>query len=353
LGRANAGAVAVMTQGFAAKGTYISPALDSTQVSRFGVIHMHGHAAEASRITVSTRSGNTHDPDSGGWSDWADEQPASEYITIKSPSARFLQYRLTLTSTSGKESPVVNTVDVAYQTPNMAPVITRVKIEPSPANQQLQVPSSGGQPREGEGGPHQAKSESGRPTPTPIQQITFQASDPNNDPLEFSLYIRQLKGADRGPWVLVKDKLRDSQYDLDTRTLADGRYELKVVASDAPGNPPGEEKSASRVSDPFVVDNTAPVIENVKPRQDKGQIAIDFDVTDSTSPIGSVDFSVDSQDDWRAVLPSDNIWDQPHQSATAMIPGLSPGDHQVTLRAADDHGNTAYSSIVVHVDASK
>ena len=353
LGLANAGAVAVMTQGYAAQGTYISAALDAAQVSRFGAIHMHGHATDKSHITVSTRSGNTHDPDSGGWSDWAEEQSASEYLTVKSPSARFFQYRFTLTSSDGKESPVVNSVDVAYQMPNMAPVITRVKIESSPLNQQLQIPQGGGQPREGEGGPHQAKSEPGRPTPTPIQQITFQASDPNSDPLEFSLYIRQLKGADRGPWVLVKDKLRDSQYDLDTRTLADGRYELKVVASDAPGNPPGQEKSASRVSDPFVVDNTAPVIENVKSRVEKGQVAIDFEVTDSTSPIGSVDFSVDSRDDWRAVLPSDNMWDQPHQSATAVIPGLSAGDHQVTLRAADDHGNTAYSSIVVHVDANK
>jgi hypothetical protein len=353
LGLANAGAVSVMTQGFADKGTYVSTALDATQVSRFGVIHMHGHAEKPADLTVSTRSGNTHDPDSGGWSDWADEQPADEYITVKSPSARYLQYRFTLTSSDGKQSPVVNSVDIAYQTPNMAPVISAVKVEPSPLNQQLQVPAQGGPPRDGDGGQRPPKPDPNHPTPTPIQQITFDASDPNNDTLEFALYIRQLKGADRGPWVLIKDKLHDSQYDLDTRTIADGRYELKVVASDAPSNTPGEEKTTSRISDPFVVNNTAPAIGNVKWRQNGPQISIDFDVADATSPIGVVDFSVDSHDDWRAVLPSDSIWDQPHQSATATIPGLSPGDHQVTLRAADDHGNTAYSSIVVHVDANK
>ena len=52
--------------------------------------------------------------------------------------------------------------------------------------------------------------------------------------------------------------------------MADGRYEVKVVASDAAANPPGQGKTASRVSDPVVVDNTPPVIGDLKATEQGG-----------------------------------------------------------------------------------
>ena len=64
--------------------------------------------------------------------------------------------------------------------------------------------------------------------------------------------------ASAGEWTLLRlDKLSDATFNWDTRTVADGRYEVKVVASDALANPVGDGKIGSRISDVLVVDNTA------------------------------------------------------------------------------------------------
>src|SRR4029434_5746092 len=98
LGLSNPGMLVQMDGGFAAKGTFTSEALDATQVARFGKLQLQGTLPARTGVTVATRSGNTGDPDEGGWSNWSDEAPAAEFIQIASPPARFLQYRLTLSS---------------------------------------------------------------------------------------------------------------------------------------------------------------------------------------------------------------------------------------------------------------
>ena len=60
------------------------------------------------------------------------------------------------------------------------------------------------------------------------------------------------------------DKLADPTYDWETRGVGDGRYEIKVEATDAAYNPSGQGKTSSRVSDPIVVDNTAPLIGDIR-----------------------------------------------------------------------------------------
>ena len=51
---------------------------------------------------------------------------------------------------------------------------------------------------------------------------------------------------------------------------------MKVVASDANANPPGEGKTASRVSDPIAVDNTPPVIGDLKWTQKGDAVKVDL-----------------------------------------------------------------------------
>jgi hypothetical protein len=79
-----------------------------------------GIDAQGTSFTLATRSGNVQDPEKTGWSGWSEEAPAATFVQVKSPPARFLQYRLTFTSTAGKESAVVDEVDLAYQMPNLA-----------------------------------------------------------------------------------------------------------------------------------------------------------------------------------------------------------------------------------------
>src|SRR6185312_11202214 len=195
MGMANVGGIASMSSGYATSGTYTSPVMDET--------------------------------------------PAEEFLRIKSPPARFLQYRFTFSSPQGAESPVVDDVTVAYQIPNLPPQVKSIRVANAAPNP------------DGQGGgnsPSQGENELRRVQPSPRQTIAWDASDANNDALQYTLYFRRTPG---GPWILLKDKLTDAQFDWDTRTVADGRYQVKVVASDANANPPGQGRTASRVSDTF------------------------------------------------------------------------------------------------------
>ena len=131
--------------------------------------------------------------------------------------------------------------------------------------------------------------------------------------------------------------------------MADGRYEVKVVASDAAANVPGKGLTASRVSDPVLVDNTPPVIGDIKTEQRGADVKVSFRVVDQTGVVSAGEYSVDSSRDWQAILPSDNIWDGPEETAEFTIAGLTPGRHQVTIRATDSSGNQAFENVPVTV----
>lgn len=338
MGMADVGSIAVMSSGFAKQGTYTSAVLDATQISRFGKIHLHGTLPPGTSLTVASRSGNVKEPDEKGWSNWSAEVPAEAYLPITSPSARFLQYRLTFSNKDGDTTPVVDDVMVAYQIPNLPPQVKTIQIVGSgdtatpPA-----VPTVPGAP---------AANDLRRVQPTPKQTIAWEATDPNNDALQYSLFFRRLPAE---PWILLKDKLTDPQFEWDTRSVADGRYVVKVVASDANANPPGEGKTASRVSDPITVDNTPPVIGDLKSVQKGDAVQLDFKIVDETSTVAACDYAVDSDRDWQMVLPVDKIFDSPEETMSFSTPGLKPGQHQITLRATDAKGNQAFHTVFVNV----
>ncbi len=328
MGLANTGAVSSMSSGFAPEGSYSSPVLDATQISRFGKVHLHGTLPKGTTLTLATRSGNVRDPASTGWSNWSDEASAIEYVQVPSPTARYLQYRLIFTSTDVKSTPSVDEIDVAYQVPNLPPSVKAIKVIVAATNDE------------------RAKA------PSRIRNISWEPSDPNSDLLEFSLYFRS-QGT--GSWVLLKDTLKDPTFDWDTRGVPDGRYEVKVVASDVKANPIGEGKTASRVSESVVVDNTPPVIGDVKTKITGNSVRVDATLADRTSTVAGCEYAVDSHDDWQDVAPSDSIYDSPAETVSFVVDKLSPGAHVVMLRATDDHGNQSFESVPVNIpgDASK
>ena len=179
MGLANVGGIATLSPGFAAQGKYTSPVLDAQQVSRFGNLQLHGALPQGTGLKVATRSGNVRDSAQKSWSDWSEEMPASEFVKIVSPPARFLQYRLTFTSAEGgKVSPVVEDVSVAYQMPNLPPQIKSVKITPTP-DAAAPNPLGGGDV------------EPVRIPTTRKQMIAWEAVDANGDALVYSPYFRR------------------------------------------------------------------------------------------------------------------------------------------------------------------
>jgi hypothetical protein len=177
--------------------------------------------------------------------------------------------------------------------------------------------------------------------------MSWDADDANGDALQYSLYFRN---GSKSPWILLKDKLTDNHYDWDTRTVADGRYEVRVVASDALANPPGQGKVGSRVSDPVVIDNTPPTIGDVKTAVKGGAVTVDARAVDRTSIVAAIEYSLDSSTDWQLVLPSNKMFDSPEEAVHFTVPGLSAGAHQLTLRATDARGNQAFETVLVTVE---
>ena len=331
LGLSNAGVLAEMTPGFAATGSLISPALDAKQVTRFGVLQLVGTLAADSSLSVAFRSGNVQDPDDGGWSKWSDDLPAAEFIKVPSPSARFLQYRLTFTSKTGQRTPTVEQINVSYQIPNLPPKVKSVSASRSGSDDDASV---GGK----------------LPKTSPQLAVTWEADDPNNDTLRYTLACQLGRKA---PWIELRKDLTAASFDWDTRTVADGRYHLRVVASDAPSNPNDTGRVGSRLSNAVVVDNTPPVIGDLVQVVQDGIARIKIKVVDRTSSVAGVEFAVDSADDWQATSPSDNIFDSPEETVSFQTAKLTPGSHQIAIRATDSLGNRSHTTVVVTVEQNR
>lgn len=321
LGAANVGALASMTSGYAPDGTYTSAVLDATQTSHFGLMQMHGTLSKGTTLSVSTRSGNTREPSDSGWSPWSEQIPASQFMRITSPPARYLQYRIHFKTTDSHDTSTVKSVDTAYLLPNLPPDVKTITVS------SVTPPAAGTAPHA-----------------SPRRTISWDASDPNDDPLTYSL---QYRPAGAQAWIPLAKDLKDATFTWDTHAVADGRYEVRVTASDAAANPPGQEKTDSRISDVVVVDNTPPVIGDIAWKEQGDGVHLSFKVVDATSTVAAAAYRVDAADHWQAVFPSDNIFDGPAESVSVQIGPLTAGPHQITLRAADAYGNQAFEAVTV------
>ena len=176
------------------------------------------------------------------------------------------------------------------------------------------------------------------------RSFQWQAEDRNGDTLEYAIYYRSLK---ENTFRLLKDKLRDNFYTIDGATLADGRYIIKITASDAADNPLGQALTGERVSEPVDVDNTPPVVRAVgSPQIASDRVRVFFDVEDATGKVKKADASIDGAP-WSPVFPDDGIADSGREKYTLPFVVSTPGEHTVSLRAFDISGNVGTLSISV------
>jgi hypothetical protein len=176
------------------------------------------------------------------------------------------------------------------------------------------------------------------------RSFQWQGEDRNGDTLEYTIYYRALN---EQTFRLLKDKLRDNFYTIDGATLADGRYIIKVVASDAPDNPPGQKLTGERLSEPVDIDNTPPVVKAMgQPQLTGDKVRVVFAVDDATGKVRKADASLDGAA-WIPVFPDDGIADSGHEVYTVEFGSLGPGEHTISLRTFDSSGNIGTLSITV------
>ena len=326
------------------EGSYESPVRDAKLTAAWGKIWWRGTGA----VEVQTRTGNGERPDAT-WSDWSAPYRNPDGNQISSPRARFIQWRATVRSATSSTPASIEDISVAYLPRNVAPEVLSISVLPIGVGLQQMaqvavdpnVESSGLDP-----------SVFGPVAPVPprrfyqrgARSFQWQAEDRNSDTLEYAIYYRALN---EQTFRLLKDKLRENFYTIDGATLADGRYVIKVVATDAPDNPPGQKLTGERLSEPIDIDNTPPVVKLVgQPQINRDSVRVVFSVDDATGKVKKADASIDGAA-WIPVFPDDGIADSGQEVYTVDFPALGPGEHTISLRSFDSSGNVGTFSVTV------
>jgi hypothetical protein len=314
LGAGDPGKLYVLDDRYAARGSVCSEVLDAKIISKWGALGWEGEMPEGTSVSLATRSGNVAEPDDT-WSAWSDEQVDAEHAAITAPAARFLQYRVTLTTTNPERSPAVRAVTLRYKTTNQAPEITSIKV-PDLNAVNLDNPKK--------------------------LKIKWSAADSNEDDLTYRFLVRK-EGWNN--WVELEDDLDKTEFEWDTTTTPSGIYRAKVIASDRKDNPEGEALTAERVSLPFVVCHEAPAVTVKTAGLDGDRVILEATARTPLVRLASASFAVNGKK-WINVFPEDGLFDSKAESFRFQTESLKPGTYVLVLRVRDAAGNTGSADVV-------
>lgn len=317
---ANPSGVVRLSEAFSAKGVYTSDLLDAGQPARWGKVQLDAQIPDGCQILLSVRSGNIKDVNDPMFSPWSPDINVVKPVEADCPIGRFLQYRLTFKTEDDKLTPSVREIAVANVVPNLPPQVAAVAVQ---------------------------KTDKLKPY---MMTIQAKAEDANKDQLEYAFEMRR---QGRSGWILLKEKLDQPKYEWDTRTVEDGRYEIRVTASDRLSNDVQTALTGSRVSEVLVIDNTAPAIADAQLQVKASAAELVLTVKDSWSVVGKVQYTIDSDTSMQSSLPADGIYDTTEEQVTIVVPDLKPGRHVLAVSVADDLGNTAYKTWEVDIQSTK
>ncbi len=344
---------------YSPEGFYKSIVHDTTYISSWGCVSWNGNVPLQTNIKLSTRSGNNRTPDIT-WSKWSLENQQNGG-KIKSPPARFIQYKAILTTEDPEKTPVLNNVNIAYLQQNQPPIINNIcivtpnhlpdnkqNINNNYDNTQSPFPSSEDVYLEG-----MQKDDFQHVTLGPKKIVSWEATDPNNDRLQFGL---EYKSVDEEKWKELKSKIKEGrEYYWNTNRIPDGFYQLKIEACDCIDNPLELSLYNEIVSDTFLVDNTRPevldlqsVIEGTsvdKNGRHGVSITVSGVASDNLCNITDIQFSINSGD-WQTAFPEDKIFDSKEELFLLKIPYISLDEHTIVINAVDEEGNIGSSRIV-------
>ncbi|HOT72178.1 MAG TPA: hypothetical protein PLX18_00135 [Anaerohalosphaeraceae bacterium] len=313
LGLSNPPQLVCLAPEAAVEGSFTSDLIDAGQPARWGKIQAEGRLPEGSSIRFRARSGNLKDPNDPTFSPWLPFQELTKPSDLGCPTARYLQYQITLVRGKGAQSPLLQEVAVAHSIPNLPPQIQSIEVQPSKDKQKSY-----------------------------LFQIGARALDENGDKLVYHFDFRR---QNRKRWISLKKDSEKPVYEWDSRTVEDGRYEIRITADDKRSNHPSEALTASRISETVIVDNSQPAIDEVRLNVQGRALELQFTAADVLSAIAEARYTLDSCEDWIGLLPEDLVFDTTEERFRLRVDNLEPGDHVLTLAVSDSPGNTRYQSM--------
>lgn len=326
----------------AATGTYTSTIREAATTAAWGRISWIGEGA----IELQTRSGNTATPDST-WSDWSAAVTNPEGDAIKSPAARFIQWRATLKrGAANSPAPRLREVTVSYLPRNVAPKITSLNFLPPgialvPLPQPI-MDGGGGDAAGGEGA-QQITIPPRRVSQRGAISIQWQAEDRNSDSIEYSIFYRAANSAEFYP---LKANFKETYFTVDANALPDGRYVFKVVATDAPSNPANLALTDEQETESVEVDNTPPTVTADAPRVSGGNAEVMFRASDATSILKRAEYQLDGGA-WKSVFPVDGIADAKREDFLVKVALPDARPHVVAFRVFDANSNVGSAQVSV------
>jgi len=340
----------------ATEGTYTSDVRDAGTVASWGTISWRTAAGAGGQVQVFSRSGNTATPDDT-WSAWEGPYQDSEGEAVRSPAARYFQWKVVLRARPN-EAPALASMSVAYLQRNQRPRVTDITVyppgvvfqrpfptgEPEIAGLDAALPesrfpvfsmplgpvSTGGSPGPGLGRRLYQKS---------LQAFVWKADDENDDRLIYDVQFRRI---DETAWKPIRLGTLDEILVWDTTSVADGTYVVRVTASDRLSNPPAAALAGDAQSHAFEVDNTPPAVVVLQVKPDGTRSVVAFEVRDSHSAIDRVDYSVDAGP-WQPAYPMDGAADATRERYEIVVEG--PASGRVVIRATDAMNNSGTARV--------
>jgi hypothetical protein len=319
LGTGDPGRLYVLHNTHAARGTVTSEVLDAKIISKWGALTWTADTPPGTAVSIAVRSGNVADPDDT-WSDWSAEQTDSQQSRIAAPTARFLQYRVTLHTENSRITPGVRGLTLRYQTTNQAPEVTKIDVPDLDA----------------------ANLENPRKV-----RLKWNALDPNEDELTYRLLVRKEGWKE---WVCLEEELEKKEYDWDTTAMPSGVYRVKVVASDRRDNPAEEALTAERISAPFAVTQLPPAVSVRVAGIEGDQAVLEATATDPLVRLTEASFAVNGKR-WVNVFPCDGLFDSKSERFRFKTEALRPGTYVLMMRVRNAAGVVGTSDVVFTVRA--
>lgn len=292
--------------------TWTSEVLDAGIRARFGQISW----AASGKVELSTRTGNTQKPDET-WSDWS--APLSKASQVTSADGRYLQVRARLLDGDKSE---VRRIDVPFVTDNLRAVVTDVSAKALAITSGSTGVVESGSPLEGK-----ASSK---------VKLSWTVDNPDEDSLRYRVEYRL---EDSASWFDALDPgsvHTSSSYDWDTENLPEGKYRVRVTATDELSNPPLRVKRHHFQSQQILVDNTAPQLTKLALN---GRTLVGTAV-DGIGPIQRFELRIAGSPEWVPFEPQDGIFDESSEDFSLDLQEFTVAEKAlITVRVFDTAGN--------------
>jgi hypothetical protein len=297
---------------------WVSKVLDAGQRARLGTFG----AESRGNVEFAFRTGPTSTPDSR-WSDWSPW--TAKRIVPAVPANRYMQARARGFVKGGE----LSLVRVPFVPENQRAIVTDVTATPR------------GTPTRSKEGLVVLATEA--PKHDAIVKLAWRTENPDGDALRFRVAYRKENDA---TWRELFDEdtaFTKTEFEWDTSGLVEGRYVVRVEASDELANAPGKARKHAIESEAFAIDNAPPrfLLATVEGERLRAR------VVDGVGPIARVELAIDGKAKWTALDPVDGVFDDADESFELDLArlGVTTARHVFTLRAYDRAGNVTATEI--------